>query len=432
MTVINVGIAGLGTVAQGLLELIRRNSALMQRRSGVTLRVVRVASRREKPEVDLMGARFSTNLEDLLNDADVDLILELIGGEGVALDLIRKALAKGTPVVTANKAVLAAHGNELLSGSGRQMLRFEASVAGAIPIIQSISGGLAANRLHSLFGIINGTCNYIFGKMEAEGTPFDEVLAQAQALGYAEADPSFDIDGIDAAHKLTILLALGFTGKFELSALHIEGIRHVTLADIQFAKELGYKIKHLGIIQNTDSGVEARVHPALVPTTALLANVNDVMNAVQINSDGAGETLFSGPGAGGEATASAVLSDALALAQQLTAGNTLTSVDAGSDDSQADSIDILPMAKVVSANYLRIPTVDKPGVFAQVTQALSEFSISIDAAIQHEAAGCQQPVDIVLMTNEVPEQTMNAALAKLQELDLVASDIVRLRVAPGA
>jgi len=432
LTVINVGIAGLGTVAQGLLELIRRNSALMQRRSGVTLRVVRVASRREKPEVDLMGARFSTNLEDLLNDADVDLILELIGGEGVALDLIRKALAKGTPVVTANKAVLAAHGNELLSGSGRQMLRFEASVAGAIPIIQSISGGLAANRLHSLFGIINGTCNYIFGKMEAEGTPFDEVLAQAQALGYAEADPSFDIDGIDAAHKLTILLALGFTGKFELSALHIEGIRHVTLADIQFAKELGYKIKHLGIIQNTDSGVEARVHPALVPTTALLANVNDVMNAVQINSDGAGETLFSGPGAGGEATASAVLSDALALAQQLTAGNTLTSVDAGSDDSQADSIDILPMAKVVSANYLRIPTVDKPGVFAQVTQALSEFSISIDAAIQHEAAGCQQPVDIVLMTNEVPEQTMNAALAKLQELDLVASDIVRLRVAPGA
>ena len=432
MTVINVGIAGLGTVAQGVLELIRRNSALMQRRSGVTLRVVRVASRREKPEVDLMGARFSTNLEDLLNDADVDLILELIGGEGVALDLIRKALAKGTPVVTANKAVLAAHGNELLSGSGRQMLRFEASVAGAIPIIQSISGGLAANRLHSLFGIINGTCNYIFGKMEAEGTPFDEVLAQAQALGYAEADPSFDIDGIDAAHKLTILLALGFTGKFELSALHIEGIRHVTLADIQFAKELGYKIKHLGIIQNTDSGVEARVHPALVPTTALLANVNDVMNAVQINSDGAGETLFSGPGAGGEATASAVLSDALALAQQLTAGNTLTSVDAGSDDSQADSIDILPMAKVVSANYLRIPTVDKPGVFAQVTQALSEFSISIDAAIQHEAAGCEQPVDIVLMTNEVPEQTMNAALAKLQELDLVASDIVRLRVAPGA
>lgn len=432
MTVINVGIAGLGTVAQGVLELIRRNSALMQRRSGVTLRVVRVASRREKPEVDLMGARFSTNLEDLLNDVDVDLILELIGGEGVALDLIRKALAKGTPVVTANKAVLAAHGNELLSGSGRQMLRFEASVAGAIPIIQSISGGLAANRLHSLFGIINGTCNYIFGKMEAEGTPFDEVLAQAQALGYAEADPSFDIDGIDAAHKLTILLALGFTGKFELSALHIEGIRHVTLADIQFAKELGYKIKHLGIIQNTDSGVEARVHPALVPTTALLANVNDVMNAVQINSDGAGETLFSGPGAGGEATASAVLSDALALAQQLTVGNTLTSVDAGSDDSQADSIDILPMAKVVSANYLRIPTVDKPGVFAQVTQALSEFSISIDAAIQHEAAGCQQPVDIVLMTNEVPEQTMNAALAKLQELDLVASDIVRLRVAPGA
>ena len=432
MTVINVGIAGLGTVAQGVLELIRRNGALMHQRSGVTFRVVRLASRREKPEVDLMGARFSTSLEDLLNDSEIDLILELIGGDGVALDLIRKALAKGTPVVTANKAVLAAHGNELLAGSGKQLLRFEASVAGAIPIIQSISGGLAANRLHSLFGIINGTCNYIFGKMEAEGTPFDQVLAQAQALGYAEADLSFDIDGIDAAHKLTILLALGFTGHFDLSALHIEGIQHVTLADIGFAKELGYKIKHLGIIQNTDDGVEARVHPALVPMNALLANVNDVMNAVQINSDGAGETLFSGPGAGGEATASAVLSDALALAQQMTTGSGLVVETAGADADPAESVNIVPMAKVVSANYLRIPTLDQPGVFAQVTQALSEFSISIDAAIQHEASGGQQPVDIVLMTNEVAEETMNAALAKLQGLDLVASDIVRLRVAPGA
>jgi len=432
LTVINVGIAGLGTVAQGVLELIRRNGDLMHQRSGISLRVARVASRREKPEVDLMGARFSTNLDDLLADPEVDLILELIGGDGVALDLIRSAIAKGTPIVTANKAVLAAHGNELLSGAGKQLLRFEASVAGAIPIIQSISGGLAANRLHSLFGIINGTCNYIFGKMEAEGTPFDEVLAQAQALGYAEADPSFDIDGIDAAHKLTILLALGFTGKFDLSSLHIEGIQHVTLADIQFAKELGYRIKHLGIIQNTAHGVEARVHPALVPMNALLANVNDVMNAVQINSDGAGETLFSGPGAGGEATASAVLSDALALAQQLTQGNRLALDRASADGGSVDSVNIVPMAKVVSANYLRIPTLDQPGVFAQVTQALSEFSISIDAAIQHEASSDQQPVDIVLLTDEVPEDVMNAALAKVQGLALVASDIVRLRVAPGA
>jgi homoserine dehydrogenase len=268
--------------------------------------------------------------------------------------------------------------------------------------------------------------------MEANGTAFDEVLAEAQRLGYAEAEPSFDIDGIDAAHKLTILLALGFTGAFDLSSVFIEGIRHVTVADIRFAAELGYKIKHLGIIQNTEAGVEARVHCALVPSNALLANVNGVMNAVQINSDGAGETLFSGPGAGGEATASAVLSDVLALGKQMSSGNGIGVLREG--DADNDQLSRLPvlvsMDDVASANYLRIPTVDQPGVFAKVTQALSEFAISIDAAIQHEASSDQAAVDIVLRTNEVVEATMNAALERLQSLDIVAADIVRLRVAP--
>ena len=432
MTEIRLGIAGLGTVAQGVLELIRRNNALMQQRSGVSLRVVRVASRRAKPEVDLQGAQFSTEIDDLLTDPNVDMILELIGGDTVALELIRRALAANKPVVTANKAVLAAHGNELMSGHGQQLLRFEAAVAGAIPIIQGMSGGLAANRLASLFGIINGTCNYIFGEMEANGSAFDEVLAEAQRLGYAEAEPSFDIDGIDAAHKLTILLALGFTGAFDLSSVFIEGIRHVTVADIRFAAELGYKIKHLGIIQNTDAGVEARVHCALVPSNALLANVNGVMNAVQINSDGAGETLFSGPGAGGEATASAVLSDVLALGKQMSSGNgigVLPESDANNDQPSRLPV-LVSMDDVASANYLRIPTVDQPGVFAKVTQALSEFAISIDAAIQHEASSDQAAVNIVLRTNEVVEATMNAALERLQSLDIVVADIVRLRVAP--
>ncbi len=432
MTEIKLGIAGLGTVAQGVLELIRRNNALMRQRSGVSLRVVRVASRRAKPEIDLQGAHFSTDIEDLLTDPNVDMILELIGGDTTALDLIRRGLAANKPVVTANKAILAAHGNELMAGRGRQLLRFEAAVAGAIPIIQGLSGGLAANRLGGLFGIINGTCNYIFGEMEANGTAFDEVLAEAQRLGYAEADPSFDIDGIDAAHKLTILLALGFTGSFDLSAIFVEGIRHVTVADIRFAQELGFKIKHLGIIQNTDAGVEARVHCALVPGDALLANVNGVMNAVQINSDGAGETLFSGPGAGGEATASAVLSDVLALGALMASGNGI-GVPSESDQSSerlSDQPALVSMSDVSCANYLRIPTVDQPGVFAQVTQALSEFSISIDAAIQHEASSNQLAVDIVLLTDDVVEGTMNAALERLQRLDIVAADIVRLRVAP--
>ena len=432
MTEIKLGIAGLGTVAHGVLELIRRNNALMRQRSGVSLRVVRVASRRAKPEIDLQGAHFSTDIEDLLTDPNVDMILELIGGDTTALDLIRRGLAANKPVVTANKAILAVHGNELMAGRGRQLLRFEAAVAGAIPIIQCLSGGLAANRLGGLFGIINGTCNYIFGEMEANGTAFDEVLAEAQRLGYAEADPSFDIDGIDAAHKLTILLALGFTGSFDLSAVFVEGIRHVTVADIRFAKELGFKIKHLGIIQNTDAGVEARVHCALVPGDALLANVNGVMNAVQINSDGAGEILFSGPGAGGEATASAVLSDVLALGALMASSNG-TGVPSESDQSSeqiSDQPAVVSMSNVSCANYLRIPTVDQPGVFAQVTQALSEFSISIDAAIQHEASSNQSTVDIVLLTDDVVEATMNAALERLQRLDIVAADIVRLRVAP--
>ena len=432
MTEIKLGIAGLGTVAHGVLELIRRNNALMRQRSGVSLRVVRVASRRAKPEIDLQGAHFSTDIEDLLTDPNVDMILELIGGDTTALDLIRRGLAANKPVVTANKAILAAHGNELMAGRGRQLLRFEAAVAGAIPIIQGLSGGLAANRLGGLFGIINGTCNYIFGEMQANGTAFDEVLAEAQRLGYAEADPSFDIDGIDAAHKLTILLALGFTGSFDLSAVFVEGIRHVTVADIRFAQELGFKIKHLGIIQNTDAGVEARVHCALVPGDALLANVNGVMNAVQINSDGAGEILFSGPGAGGEATASAVLSDVLALGALMASSNG-TGVPTESDQSSeqiSDQPAVVSMSNVSCANYLRIPTVDQPGVFAQVTKALSEFSISIDAAIQHEASSNQSAVDIVLLTDDVVEGTMNAALERLQRLDIVVADIVRLRVAP--
>ncbi len=433
VTEIKLGIAGLGTVAQGVLELIHRNGELMRQRSSLSLRVVRIASRRAKPEVNLHGAVFSTELNDLLSDPEVDLILELMGGETVALDLIRRGLAANKPVVTANKAVLAAHGNELMSGPGKQLLRFEAAVAGAIPIIQGMTGGLAGNRLTSLFGIINGTCNYIFGEMEANGTAFDEVLAEAQRLGYAEAEPSFDIDGIDSAHKLTILLALGFTGMYDLSSVYIEGIRHVTVADIRFAQELGFKIKHLGIIQNTDAGVEARVHCALVPSSALLANVNGVMNAVQINSDGAGETLFSGPGAGGEATASAVLSDVIALGSKIATGGGVTSpADHGdSVQTQKGSPSLVPMSDVSSANYLRIPTIDEPGVFAQVTQALSEFSISIDAAIQHEASSDQSAVDIVLLTDDVLESAMNAALERLQGLKIVADDIVRLRVAPA-
>ena len=421
-------------MAQGVLHLVRSNGSLMTSRTGVELVVQRIASRSAKPGVDLLGAVFSTNVHDLVADPEVDVILELIGGEGLAKDLIESALAAGKPVVTANKAVIAAHGNQLLAG-GNVPLRFEAAVAGAIPIIQSLRQGLAANRIDAIYGIINGTCNYMLTVMEEEGLAFEEVLAQAQALGYAEADPAFDIQGTDAAHKLTILAALGFGTSYDFSALYVEGITQIAAEDIQYAKELGFKIKHLGIAVHSDAGLETRVHPALVPESALLASVNGVMNAVQVVSDGAGETLFSGPGAGGAATASAVLADVLSLGSAI-AGQSGAGIQRQNQNQDkpkagpAPAISRVAMDNIASACYLRIPTVDRPGVFAQVASALSAHSISIEAVIQKEQPASDASVSIVIMTNRVVESVVNAALKELSALDTVVGEITRIRVAP--
>jgi len=423
---LRIGIAGLGTVAQGVLHLIATNGDLMAKRTGVQLSIQRVASRTTKPEVDLLGGVFSNNVHDLVADPDVDVILELIGGEGLAKELIESALAAGKRVVTANKAVIAAHGDQLLA-SGNVPLRFEAAVAGAIPIIQSLNQGLAANRIESIYGIINGTCNYMLTVMEEEGLAFDQVLSQAQALGYAEADPAFDIEGVDAAHKLTILAALGFATSYDFSALYVEGITQIAAEDIQYAQELGFKIKHLGIARNTDAGLETRVHPALVPTSELLASVNGVMNAVQVVSDAAGETLFSGPGAGGAATASAVLADVLTFA-----ATNFSEREPSPPESQgtATQIQRVAMDAIPSACYLRIPTLDQPGVFAQVASALSAHSISIEAVIQKEPSSADTSVSIVILTDMVVESAVNAALKDLAELAAVVGNITRIRVAP--
>jgi homoserine dehydrogenase len=423
---LRIGIAGLGTVAQGVLHLIATNGDLMAKRSGVQLSIQRVASRTTKPEVDLLGGVFSNNVHDLVADPDVDVILELIGGEGLAKELIESALAAGKRVVTANKAVIAAHGDQLLA-SGNAPLRFEAAVAGAIPIIQSLNQGLAANRIESIYGIINGTCNYMLTVMEEEGLAFDQVLSQAQALGYAEADPAFDIEGVDAAHKLTILAALGFATSYDFSALYVEGITQIAAEDIQYAQELGFKIKHLGIARNTDAGLETRVHPALVPTSELLASVNGVMNAVQVVSDAAGETLFSGPGAGGAATASAVLADVLTFV-----ATNFSEREPSPPESQgtATQIQRVAMDAIPSACYLRIPTLVQPGVFAQVASALSAHSISIEAVIQKEPSSADTSVSIVILTDMVVESAVNAALKDLAELAAVVGNITRIRVAP--
>ena len=418
MKTISVGIAGLGTVAQGVLELLATNRDLIEQRSGLTINILRVASRTSKPEVDLHGAEFSTDVLDLLNDSRLDVIVELMGGEELAKDLIVGATAQGKAVVTANKAVIALHGNEL----ARQNLRYEAAVAGAIPIIQALRQGLVANRFSGLSGIINGTCNYMLSAMEEEGVGFDEILQRAQALGYAEADPSFDVDGIDAAHKLTILMALAYGTGFEFSKVYVEGIRAVTPVDISYASELGYRIKHLGLLRNTNVGIEARVHPTLVPRSELMAHVNGVLNAVQVVSDAAGKTLFSGPGAGGAATASAVVADI--VASGITGDNSVA------DQEAARMVPIMPIEDITSAYYLRIPSRNEPGVFAEVAQILSSHDISIDAVIQKDGHDQGDLVDIVLLTQQTLEARMNQALGQLQRLAAITDQVMRIRVAP--
>ncbi len=416
-----LGIAGLGTVAQGVLEILRDNGAIIAARTGFELEVARVASRTPRSDIDLGGAAFSTDLDDLIADAEVDIVLELIGGETVARDFIEAALTAGKPVVTANKAVIASHGNLLLSRNTSAPLRFEAAVAGAIPIIQAIQSGLVANRFEHVVGIINGTCNYILTAMQEQGASFTDALARAQELGYAEADPTFDVGGIDAAHKLAILLALAFDVPFSFDDIAIDGITAITPEDIQYAAELGYRIKHLGIARQTDAGLEARVHPTLVPEQQLLASVNGVLNAVLVKTDAAGDTMFSGPGAGGLATASAVLSDVLAVA----------GAPVERAERRAQDLKILPVADTVSAHYLRIPALDEPGVFAQVANTLSRYGISIEAAIQKEPHGtAEQPtvVAIVILTQVTREGDMAAAVAELNELPQVAGEIARIRV----
>ena len=418
---IRLGIGGLGTVAQGVLSILASNNEAILARSGLNLKVTRVASRTPKPEVDLLGAAFSTNLDDLIA-SDVDVVLELIGGEGVARDLIESALDSGKPVVTANKAIIANAGNELISSNASVPLKYEAAVAGAIPIIQAIQEALVTNRFKQLVGIINGTCNFILTAMEEQGQPFADALKDAQQLGYAEADPTFDIEGVDAAHKLTILAGLAFDTKFAFPQVHVEGITKITSEDIAYAKELGYRIKHVGIAKASPEGIEARVHPALIPASQLLANVNDVANAVVVLSDAAGQTLFSGPGAGGLATASSVLADVVSIGRS----------DAQNAPTPRADANYLSINDVVSANYLRIPVKDEPGVFASVANTLSEFDISIEAAIQKEPADTAQVVDIVILTHSVREAVMAEAQARLDDV-LEASgaklgDVSRIRI----
>ena len=429
--ILSVGICGLGTVGGGTLSLLERNAALITARAGCPIRVTNVATRTPKP--DLCGQVAQTGSDPLAvtSDPGVDVVVETMGGYDAAFEVIKRALSNGKHVVTANKALIAERGNELfaLASANEVTLAFESAVAGGIPIIKALREGLAANDIEWLAGIINGTGNFILSEMSAKQSEFSEVLQQAQDLGYAEADPTFDVEGIDAAHKLTIMSAIAFGIPLQFEKTYTEGIGGISPADISFAEELGYRIKHLGIARKTVRGVEMRVHPTLISSTRLLANVNGVGNAVMVQGNFVGSTLYSGPGAGAEATASAVVADLIDLARDRVAG-VKAPVRPALGFTQADSsLDVLPIEQIEVGYYLKIPVLDKLGVMAKLSAVLQERGISIEAIIQKESEN-SEIVPVVILTQVVREQELNAALDALAELDEVTGPVTRIRIEP--
>lgn len=423
MREVRIGICGLGTVGSGTFNLVHKNAAEIARKTGVMLRVVHVGCRRDNPDSDLSQTTVSRDVFAVVKDPAVDIVLELMGGTDTAKELVEQALDNGKHVVTANKALIALHGMELMHRAAKNnvCLRFEAAIAGGIPIVKALTEGLAGNQILFVAGIINGTTNYILTEMEqAENRDFSDVLAEAQALGYAEADPTFDVEGIDAAHKLTILSSMAFGVPLNFTAIYTEGISAVTSADIKYAAELGYRIKHLGITRKTDKGIELRVHPTLIKKDAMLAQVNGVMNAVLVGSDAAGETMYVGAGAGAGPTASSVLTDLVSIVQES------SSTSLGYQLDQIQALPILIMDDVVSAYYLRLRVQDLPGVLARVSTILSQRDISIESLIQKDVRAGEVP--IVIITNEVQERDLNQAITEIEAMQQIKGKVARIRV----
>ena len=418
MASINIGLAGLGTVAQGFLEIFSQKKQALSDKLGTELNIVKVASRSQKGDLGEFGAVFSSELSSLVEDPAIDVVIELIGGERDALELISAALKKNKHVVTANKEVIAKHGNSFKGEIDSGQLRFEAAVAGAIPILQGIGVGMVANDFNSITGIVNGTSNYILSNMSQEGASFEESLKQAQELGFAEADPGFDIDGIDAAHKLTIMMALAYGQPFSLDKVMTEGISHITSSDIQYASEMGFAIKPLAVVRRSEGAIAARVYPALVEFDRILSQVNGVMNAVEVESDFAGRLFFSGPGAGSLATASAVVSDLGLIARnQGSAYPRLTGMG---------KVGITYPDQSASSCYLRFDVVDEKGIFARITSALSESGISIDEVFQKNLDGGR--ASIVMITHPASEKDIDNCLSNVGELSELLKPIQRIRV----
>ena len=428
MDSVKVGIAGLGTVGSGTVNVLKRNARDIARRVGRPIEITHIGARRDNPACDTQGIRLSRDIFAVATDPDIDILVELIGGIDTARELVLTAIKNGKHIVTANKALIAEHGSEIFQAAQDNGVdvAFEASVAGGIPILKSLGEGLAANHINWLAGIINGTGNFILTEMEEGGRAFKDVLDEAQQLGYAEADPTFDVEGIDAAHKLTILASIAFGIPLQFSQVYTEGISRITTEDVASAAHFGYRIKHLGIAKDTGKGIELRVHPTLVPKETMLSAVNGVMNAVMIHGDAVGPTMFYGAGAGAEPTASAVVADIIELGRALTVDHDERVPYLGFHTDHMSDEPILTIDDVSCCFYLRLHVQDKKGVLADVTRILSDNNVSIDAMIQREVD--QGLVPIVMMTHEVREGDMNLALAKIGALDTVDSDIMRIRV----
>jgi homoserine dehydrogenase len=432
MKPINVGLLGLGTVGGGTLTVLRRNAEEITRRAGREIRVTMAAVRNVEKARQIAGADLEITTDPLavVNNPDIDIVVELIGGYSPAKELVLQAIANGKHVVTANKALMAVHGNEIFKAAQAKgvMVAFEAAVAGGIPIIKALREGLTANRIEWIAGIINGTTNFILTEMRDKGLAFNDVLAEAQRLGYAEADPTFDIEGIDAAHKLTIMAAIAFGIPMQFDKAYTEGISKLTKEDIAYAEELGYRIKLLGITKLTDKGIELRVHPTLIPEKRLIANVEGVMNAVLVKGDAVGATMYYGRGAGAEPTASAVVADLVDVTRMHTADPEHRVPHLAFQPDALSDAPILPIDEVRTSYYLRLKAFDKPGVLADVTRILADLGISIDAMIQKEPAEGEETADVILLTHITVEKSINQAIAKIEALPSISGKVTRIRM----
>lgn len=432
MKPIQVGLLGIGTVGSGVFTVLERNQEEIKRRAGRGIQIHTVADLDTKRAQELVKGRAKVvnDAKLVVNDPEIDVVVELIGGYGIAKELVLAAIHQGKHVVTANKALLAVHGNEIFAAAQAKgvTVNFEAAVAGGIPIIKALREGLTANRIEWIAGIINGTTNFILSEMRDKGLDFDVVLKEAQRLGYAEADPTFDIEGIDAAHKVTIMSAIAFGIPMQFDKAYVEGITKLSAVDIKYAEQLGYRIKLLGITKKTDDGIELRVHPTLIPTKRLIANVEGAMNAVQVMGDAIGTTLYYGKGAGAEPTASAVIADLVDVTRLQTADPDQRVPHLAFQPGSVVNTTVLPIGEITTSYYLRLRVDDVTGVLADITRILADNGISIDAMLQREADDGENQTDLIMLTHETKEKRILTAIEKMETLKTVEGSVTKIRL----